>query len=46
MEGILVGCVAQQLPGKMLKWNSCAQKFDLDAANNLVKPYIRSGWGF
>lgn len=46
MEGILVGCVAQQLPGKMLKWNSCAQKFDLDAANNLVKPYIRDGWSF
>ena len=46
MEGILVGCVAQQLPGKTLKWNSSAQKFDLDAANNLVKPYIRSGWGF
>ena len=46
MEGILVGCVAQQLPGKTLKWNSSDQKFDLDAANSLVKPYIRSGWGF
>ena len=46
MEGILVGCVAQQLPGKALKWNSSSQKFDLDAANSLVKPYIRSGWGF
>ncbi|MBO7206448.1 MAG: hypothetical protein J6W10_02420, partial [Kiritimatiellae bacterium] len=46
MEGILVGCVAQQLPGKMLKWNSCAQKFDIDAANNLVKPFIRDGWSF
>jgi predicted dehydrogenase len=46
MEGILVGCVAQQLPGKTLKWNSSSQKFDLDAANSLVKPYIRSGWGF
>ena len=46
MEGILVGCVAQQLPGKTLKWNSSAQKFDLDAANNLVKPFIRSGWSF
>lgn len=46
MEGILVGCVAQQLPGKTLKWNSSAQKFDLDAANNLVKPFIRDGWSF
>ncbi len=46
MEGILVGCVAQQLPGKFLKWDSCKQSFDLDAANNLVKPHIREGFSF
>ena len=38
--------VAQQLPGKKLKWCSKSQKFDLDAANALVKPYIRKGWEF
>ncbi|MBO5647298.1 MAG: hypothetical protein J6S30_00845 [Kiritimatiellae bacterium] len=46
MEGVLVGCVAQQLPGKDLKWDSAAQKFNLDAANALVKPYIRKGFEF
>ena len=46
MEGILVGCVAQQLPGKKLKWCSKSQKFDLDAANALVKPNIRKGFEF
>ncbi len=46
MEGILVGCVAQQLPGKKLNWCSKSQKFDVDAANALVKPYIRKGFEF
>ena len=46
MEGILVGCVAQRLPGKKLNWNSCTQKFDLAAANAFVKPFIRDGFGF
>ena len=45
MEGILVGVIAQQIPGK-LKWDSAAQKFDVAAANDLVKPYIRKGWEF
>ena len=45
MEGILVGCVAQQVPGK-LAWNSATQSFDNAAANALVKPYIRKGWEF
>ena len=45
MEGILVGVIAQQVPGK-LKWDSAAQKFDVAAANDLVKPYIRKGWEF
>ena len=45
MEGILVGCVAQQVAGK-LKWCSCKQSFDNQAANALVKPFIRKGWEF
>ena len=46
MEGILVGCIAQRLPGRKLAWSSKAQKFDSDEANALVKPYIREGFGF
>ncbi len=45
MEGILVGCIAQQVAGK-LRWDSASQTFDNAAANALVKPYIRSGWEF
>ena len=46
MEGILVGVLAQQVPGKHV-WNSAAQKFaGNDAANNLLKPYVRQGWAF
>ncbi len=45
MEGILVGTVAQQVPGK-LKWCSASQTFDNDAANTLIKPVIRSGFEF
>ena len=46
MEGILIGCIAQQVPGK-LEWCSCKQAFKNNAAANaLVKPYIRSGWEF
>ena len=45
MEGILVGCVAQQVAGK-LKWDSATQTFDSAAANALVKPYVRKGWEF
>ena len=46
MEGILVGCVAQQAPGKLV-WDSTTQSFAGNAAANaLVKPYIRKGWEF
>ena len=45
MEGILVGCVAQRVPGK-LKWDSATQTFDNKIANGFVKPYIRKGWEF
>ena len=46
MEGILVGCIAQRLPGQKLNWSSKDQKFDVAAANALVKPYIRKGFEF
>ena len=45
MEGILVGCVAQRVKGK-LRWNSATQSFDNKTANAFVKPFIRKGWEF
>lgn len=46
MEGILVGCIAQQVTGK-LEWCSCKQQFmNNPAANALIKPYIRKGFEF
>ena len=45
MEGILVGCMAQRVGGK-LAWDSTKQQFDRADANNFVKPYIRKGWEF
>ena len=46
MEGILVGCVAQQVPGRLV-WDAATQSFvGSAAANHLVKPYIRKGWEF
>ena len=44
MEGILVGCIAQQVEGK-LDWCAKSQAFcNNDKANALVKPYLRGGW--
>ena len=45
MEGILVGCIAQQIPGK-LNWCAKSQSFGNAAADALVKPFIRAGWEF
>ena len=45
MEGILVGCVAQQAEGPHT-WNSAKQCFGDEAANALVKPYVREGFRF
>ncbi len=45
MEGILVGCIAQMVPGKHV-WNSKKQCFGDAAANALIKPYIRKGFEF
>jgi len=46
MEGILVGCAAQRLPGVKLAWDSKNQRFDNATANTFVKPYIRPGFEF
>jgi hypothetical protein len=46
LEGMLVGCIAQQIPGK-LEWSSRKPQFvNNPAANALVKPYMRPGWEF
>jgi hypothetical protein len=46
LEGMLVGCVAQMLPGPDHLWDADNRIFDSAAANALVKPFIRSGWEF
>lgn len=46
MEGMLVACAAQQLPGQSLTWDSAAGRFDAAEANALVSPYVREGWSF
>ena len=46
LEGMLVGCIAQRVPG-VLQWDGANQVFvGSREANALVKPYIRSGWEF
>ena len=48
LEGMLVGCIAQQVPGK-LNWNSRKQIFSGSGAaqaNALLKPHIRKGFEF
>ena len=46
LEGMLVGCIAQQIPGK-LSWSSRKQQFaNNDAANVLLMPHIRKGFEF
>ena len=46
MEGILVGCIAQRVPGR-LDWDSAAYRFANSApANALIKPTLREGFSF
>ena len=48
LEAMLVGCIAQQVPGK-LNWNSRKQLFSGSTAaqaNALLKPHIRKGFEF
>ena len=37
--------MSQRVPGR-LAWNSAAQRFDNEAANALMRPYIRKGFEF
>ena len=43
LESMLIGCIAQQVPGK-LNWSSAEQTFGQADADALLKPYIRKGW--
>ena len=46
MEGMLVGCIAQRVPG-VLEWDSANQLFvNSREADAFVRPYVRSGWEF
>ena len=46
MESVLVGCVAQQMPGRMA-WNSRKGRFTKnDGANSLVTSAFREGWSY
>jgi len=45
LESMLIGCIAQQVPGK-LSWNSTTQTFGQADADALLKPNIRKGWEF
>lgn len=48
LEGMLVGCIAQQVPGKLM-WNSSKQQFTgggAAQANALLIPNIRKGFEF
>jgi len=43
-ELVLLGCISQQVGGE-LKWDAQAGRFtNSEAANNLLKPQLRSGW--
>jgi len=46
MEGILVGCIAQRVEGR-LDWDSAAYRFtNSNAANAFIKPTLRAGYVF
>ncbi len=46
MEGVLVGCAAQIIPGK-LTWDTKTQTFKGNKdANRLVTPFVRKGWKY
>jgi len=46
MEGVLVGCAAQIVPGKLV-WDTRTQTFKGNRdGNRLVTPHIRKGWEY
>jgi len=43
-EGVLLGCIAQQVPGE-LQWDAKAMQFKNNAeASKLIHPFVRDGW--
>jgi len=45
VESMLVGCLAQRIPGKIV-WNASTCSSDNAQANALLKPHIRAGWEY
>lgn len=45
VESMLVGCMAQRIPGK-INWDAGKCLSDNKQANALIKPFIRPGWEF
>ena len=45
VESMLVGCLAQRIPGK-ITWNASKCLSDNAQANALLKPFIRPGWEY
>ena len=45
VESMLVGCLAQRVPGK-INWDADTCQSDSKAANALIKPFIRPGWAY
>jgi hypothetical protein len=45
VESMLVGCMAQRIPGK-IGWNASTCLSDNAQANALIKPHIRPGWEY
>ena len=45
VESMLVGCMAQRIPGK-IGWDASKCLSDNQAANALIKPFIRPGWEY
>ena len=46
IEALLTGVVAVQVPGESLAWDGAGRKFNSNAANALLRPYIRKGFEF
>jgi len=44
MEAVVMGGVAEQLPGKTHVWNAAESRFDDPAASSLLKSRYRDGW--
>jgi hypothetical protein len=44
-EALLLGCLAQRLPGEKLEWDTSSQRVtSVEAANRFVDPPYRGNW--